>query len=388
MATRIDLRVPQINVNDRQVGIAHWYVGPGDPVRKDDPIVDLETSKATFTLESECEGFIRPLHPEGRILTTGEILAHVYAELSDLENDPIPEEIEPTGRGPHAASASEFGFTRLSAAARAYVEARGIDTTRLAGRGLITRRLLEGEPRRSPSPGPPATSADLIGTSSPPGPLQNLRSEELSRAKRLEIQALTQGQSGGINSALTVRFHSAPLRDYLEEQGLLNGQVLPIILYETAQLLRKFPRLNAFYHDGKIHYYDAVHIGIALDLGTGLLVPVIRDADQQVPADLQTAVVEAALKYGRKKLTADDLSEGTFTLTDLTSQNIEQFHPLINAYQSAILGIGGDASADGFPMTFTIAFDHRVLTGLEVAQFLKELRKRTLTYAALGEIQQ
>jgi 2-oxoglutarate dehydrogenase E2 component (dihydrolipoamide succinyltransferase) len=207
-----------------------------------------------------------------------------------------------------------------------------------------------------------------------------LRSEKVSKSKKLEISLLTAGQSGGINSSLTVQFNSASIRQTLQELNSLNGQMLPLILFELARLLEEYPAFTGYYENEKIYYYDRIDLGLAIDLGKGLKVPVIRGANQLSPTELLEAITDFATRYLDNQLSVEDLTGGTITISDLSSENILHFQPLVNQNQSVILGIGGDSSIEGYPMTLTIVFDHRILAGREVALFLNALKSRLLSY--------
>ena len=116
-------------------------------------------------------------------------------------------------------------------------------------------------------------------------------------------------------------------------------------------------------------------------MGKGLKVVKIENADILMPVDFYAKSLESGLRYMRNKIKLEDMVGTTITVSDLSGMNIMYFHPLINGYQSAIIGIGGDASQPGQPMTINMTFDHRVSSGREAASFLNELRSRILKYA-------
>jgi 2-oxoglutarate dehydrogenase E2 component (dihydrolipoamide succinyltransferase) len=212
------------------------------------------------------------------------------------------------------------------------------------------------------------------------GPSHTLRSENIPLPKRMEIQALTAGQAGNINSSATVTFSSASLRQLLREKGQLSGEVLPLILYELAKLLRERPEFTAFYSDNRVWFHDEVNLGVAIDLGKGLKVVTLKEADRLMPVDFAERLLDCSLRYMGNQLEAHDVTGSTFTVTDLSSENVLYFQPLVNMDQAAILGIGGDSDQEGHPMSLTLAFDHRVLTGRQASQFLNELKQRLLNY--------
>ncbi|HEU0118092.1 MAG TPA: 2-oxo acid dehydrogenase subunit E2, partial [Alphaproteobacteria bacterium] len=215
---------------------------------------------------------------------------------------------------------------------------------------------------------------------------QAARHERLSLAKQAEVAALTQGESGNINSRHSIFFNSASIRERLMADQALGGNIQPLILYEIAQLLKSNPQFTSYFSDNAVHYYDRVDLGVAFDLGKGLKVTTIREADQLKPIDFAKKTLDIGMRYLRNALTQEDLSGSTLTVTDVSGLNILHFHPLINGHQSAIIGIGGDAAQPNHPMAIHITFDHRVMSGREVGTFLGELRTRILSYAPAEEL--
>ena len=136
------------------------------------------------------------------------------------------------------------------------------------------------------------------------------------------------------------------------------------------------------YYDGKkVYYYDEVNIGVALDLDNQLKVPVIQKADGLSIADLEQKIAYFIDCYLDNKFSYKDLTAGSFTVTDLSGENIFSFQPLINGLQSAILGIGMDSELPGKPMTLTMVFDHKVHSGAAISNFLNQLKFRLSKYS-------
>lgn len=424
--------VPRVNTNDDEVEIVHWYVKNQEFVEKDREIVDLESSKAVVSIESEASGYILTHGRVGDTVRVGIPLATFYSELSELEAalrgestsqsnqtsqiheskaalPVILEEQVSIAEMPQPATISEdganskelqaapkekatesvqevekpsFNFTRFSQSAKEYIERNNLDSSRFEGMGLVSVEVIEEILGLKPSPVPPSSSPQTPPQiESPAANKGSLRSEKVGKSKQIEISLLSAGQAGGINSSLTVQFNSTGIRKTLEEVGSLSGQILPLILFEFSHLIEEHPAFSAYYEAGQIYYYDRVDLGLAIDLGKGLKVPVIRNANLLSPVELLETINNYAIQYLENRLAASDLMGGTVTVTDLSNEGILHFQPLLNQNQSIILGIGGDSSIDGYPMTLTIVFDHRVLAGREVALFINTLKKRLLSYA-------
>ncbi|MFO1250841.1 MAG: 2-oxo acid dehydrogenase subunit E2 [Inhella sp.] len=386
-------RTPRINTNDDQVQLVAWRVAPGDYVEAGEEMADVETTKAVVAVEAERSGYLSPLVAVGEIVAVGAPLAWI-ADSADavlsvpaaepaasvaepaLSPPPAPS-ITPAAGGislslqvPAAAAAptAELGSSRLSPAAQRRAQELGLSGDQLAGRGLLTLRDIEALAAR-PSP------REARGRPIPSG------GQPLSLAKRAEAAALQLGAAGGIVSHLTVQFPSSGIRRRLEREGLFDGQPLPLILYELARLLGQWPQLNAWCDGERVYPHPELRIGLALDLGQGLKVVQLPGLERQLPAQIHAQVQEAAQRYLDQRLRPEELEGSSFSVTDLSSLDVLQFRPLINGRQSAILGIGGDSQAPGWPMSLTLAFDHRCSNGREVGLFLQALRERLLAYA-------
>ncbi|MCW3012014.1 MAG: 2-oxo acid dehydrogenase subunit [Solirubrobacterales bacterium] len=145
-----------------------------------------------------------------------------------------------------------------------------------------------------------------------------------------------------------------------------------LVVRAAALALRAHPGANGAYVDGEVHLYPRVNVGVAMAVPGGLVVPAVYDADVKDAYEISAAVRAAAELARRKKLTRELLADATFTVSNLGMFGIEDFDPIVNAPQAAILGVGA-ASADG-RMRLSLGCDHRVLTGAEGAPFLATLR--------------
>ena len=205
----------------------------------------------------------------------------------------------------------------------------------------------------------------------------NVRSEPLSRAKRTEAKYLRSGLEGTLASVVTV---ACPTRGFRQVFG---ADATPLIVFEVARLLRKYPAFNAYHDEGSACYYDEVNVGFAVDAGRGLKVPIVKGADSKGVAAIGLEMRDLVVDYLEDALPVEALSGGTFTLTDLSGEGVTAFHPLINRGQSAILGI----CAESFPgggregtFNLVLAFDHQLAEGRSAAQFLGDLRDRLMSH--------
>jgi 2-oxoglutarate dehydrogenase E2 component (dihydrolipoamide succinyltransferase) len=379
------VQAPRINTNDNQVGVVVWHVEDGDFVEIGQAIVDLETSKAVVTVDAAHTGYVRRLAKQGEILRVGANLMLVADSHTDFLGEMTLAPMSPASDGTEKSSAIEFSTVRFSAAALRLIQSSGLKQSDFTAAGLVTQSMVANrinpsaksmKRRTRASQVAPRVKTPQIRT----GPIVP-REEGVSLGKRAEIEQLLSGESGQINSTLSVYFDSADVRARLKAMGSFDGSISPIILYELSRLLLQWPQFTAYYENELIHFYDRIDLGIAVDLGKGLKVVRIKDADLLTPQQIFEQTIDFGMRYLENRIKPDELVGSTITVTDLSGLDVLHFRPLINGKQSAILGIGGDSFMPGFPMSINMAFDHRVSNGREAALFLKELRARVLSYA-------
>jgi 2-oxoglutarate dehydrogenase E2 component (dihydrolipoamide succinyltransferase) len=380
--------VPTINANDESVIVVRWLVTEGAEIAAGAPLVDVETTKSVVTIDAPIAGRVRRGAAEGAEVAVGAEIARIEgSEIAQAAEEPAVARANESAQGggagddptelaqsetpaslavasplvPPPVSAERSGAVRLSREAQRLVQERGLDVPRLLpnASGLVTAEMLRAAVR----------GASATGT----GPAEpRLRRERVPADKRAEIAALREGAADGLRSSLSVYFDSEPVRAAL---GSGPG-VLAHLLAEVARLVAAQPAFAAWHEGAATIFHDAVHLGVAMDLGEGLRVVTLRDAAACDAASLEAQLAERMLACQERRLTPEEASGSTFTVTDLSGLDVLHFEPLLNGKQSAILGVGGDATLPGHPMSLTLAFDHRVLTGRQVAAFLRELRAR------------
>lgn len=409
---------PRINTNDDRVEVVTWHAAQFDLVRSGQDLLDIETSKSVVTLAAEREGFLDQLVGPGTVVRVGDPLYRTADSLEEIADrtrgglDPADTaaradlDAPPLAAAPGLSTESDSlhmaryhvpssgrtqdsGLprlartgTRFSNAAREAMKLKGLSEDAFIDAGLVTGRSIlaryDSSPARTALTQQAGASNDPERVTVPVADL-NTRHERISLAKRGEIEALAVGQSGNINSTLSIQFDSAPIRRRLAAERICGGSIQPLILFEAARLLKAWPQFTAYFNDG-VHFYDRVDLGLAVDLGHGLKVVTIKDADSLMPMQIYEKILDIGNRYLERQLTVDELSNSTITVTDLSALDILHFLPLINGRQSAIIGIGGDGEQGGHPMSLIITFDHRIANGREVAVFLRELRSRILSY--------
>jgi 2-oxoglutarate dehydrogenase E2 component (dihydrolipoamide succinyltransferase) len=348
-----EIRLPLEHPNDTEAEIIQWLVDDGQWVDAGTDLLEVESTKAVNVVDTESSGYVRRHVAVGDAVTTGAVLARVHPTVEELAAD-MPHAQPPDGAGADGAG------VRFSAEGLRELTAHGLSPAVFRGRGLVTAQLVRE-----------FAAAEADGAAGP------VRRHPIGPAKLTEISRLSAG-AGALASALTVRFDSARTRAALHRQEPVQPLVLAVLIQGVAQLLREFPELNACFADRHVAHYTRVNVGVAVDLGQGLRVPVLKDADRMDPVEITIALLDAMAAYHERRLSSDDLAGGTVTVSDLSGEDVFEFHPLINQDQALALGVGGDSRLPGHPMTITAVFDHRVSSGRTVAAFLGRLKAHLL----------
>ncbi len=363
---------PHEFVNDESVLLVQWLVKDGEKVSQGHPLVTIETSKATLDIEAPAAGYVRFDVPKGTEVKIGEVLCYI----ADSPTAPMPVTASHSASAPKKQRPSAVlpaTTTRFSSNASTLLKKHGLTEEQFAGKGLVTAedvlKLVNGHKVAESRIPLPSTGVPI-------------RVEELPRRKRIEGKYLMAGQNAA-SSLVNVICSTRGLKAATQTHPELRGGPLPLILHEAARLLRKYPIFNAFYDDGKVHYYEAVNIGIAMDAEHGLKVPVLTNADRRSIPEIRMEVENFVLSYLDDTLPVQALADGTFTVTDLSGEDVYSFAPLINQGQAAILGIGAEYFPPGLSegaFNLMLAFDHRLTEGRTAAAFLKDLRDRLAAY--------
>ncbi len=404
MSEVIPVPIPLENVNDEAVTLNAWLVADGEYVAEGQGLAMLETSKANVEIPAPASGYVRHNFQIGSEMEIGAILCYITQSLSDISAESLKSDkfinpqpsalagdasshlsnLSPTPPPTRIAEPLEVSekadhqATRFSHKAQRLIEERGMDSNRFAGRGLVREidvqealGIVGSATLVKPSNNSACSRASVTATPGVP-----FSTEELPRAKRLEIKMLAVGAANTLTSCVTVSCRTRGLRALARQSTELQVNAPAIIVYESARILRSFRELNGFYADGCANYYEEVNVGYALNAGEGLKVPVIRRADEKSLLEIASQLDESLVGYVGGTLTPEDLSGGTFIVTDLFSEDVATLTPLISQGQSAILAVGGEVFASGT----NEGSDHQMADGRRAAKFLNELRRRLSGY--------
>ncbi len=384
--------MPRLGWNMEAGTVVEWLKRDGDPVKAGEYLFLVESDKATTEVESLDSGILRIPGNALRVgeeLPVGTVLAYLVQE-----GESVPAEQQAAGgrrqaangaRQPSTLSPQSSVLSPLPAASPRAIRVAGelgVDWTRLTGTGgggrIVERDVRAAfERAATAAPVPPAPEARIA----PPGQMRRIIGERMARSAYTAAPVTLTTEADA----------TALVRLRTELAGALAGGDAPAPSYDdlfvrlVAVALREFPDLNASLADGGIVRHDAVHLGVAVDTERGLLVPVIRDAHTK---SVQSIASESARLIERARAgTAahDDLTGGTFTITNLGMYGIDAFTPIINLPECAILGIGRivarpvvvDEDAETVAVrkrvVLSLTFDHRVVDGASAARFLKRV---------------
>src|SRR5918998_893530 len=389
MAT--ELKVPTLGMDMEEATVVRWLVEEGAEVEKGDPVLEIDTDKTSFEIEAPAGGTIRNLGGEpGETLPVGATLAYVTAAG---EEPPSPEEEtaeaapEAVGSTPGAgrqraverrvSAGSEDGRkVRASPAARRAAAEIGVPIESVSGSGprgrIYLSDILEMEPE-----------APAVEPTAP----QTVTREPLSRVRRLGAERTARSFSEVPHFYLTRDLDADRLGELLERLRRRMDpapSVTDLLALAVSRTLRDHPRLNARYAgDGELELNERVNLGIAVATEAGLVVPVLERADALSLRELAPKARDLVRRAREGKLSPEELSGGTFTLSNLGMMGIDSFDAIINAPEAAILAVGRVRTVPDWRkekwvpkrvISGTLSVDHRVADGADGARFLTDLQ--------------
>jgi pyruvate/2-oxoglutarate dehydrogenase complex dihydrolipoamide acyltransferase (E2) component len=388
--TAMDVLLERETANDETATVVAVFVASGTKVEKDEPLFDIENSKATQEVVAPEAGIVIHSLAVGQTVEFGVPIARIEPASSaapgavpppdeTLAKPPVPPAPAANVAVIPAAQKRPPGKQHVSQAAAALMAELGLTSAAFAADFITVRdvRAAAGLAPSGPGAAPPPATPPPAAPSPSRTETQPLNAgQAVSPRKRAEIDVLSHGAGGTMLSVLGTSLGRMaiprPAGDFL------GSAITDLVIYEAARLMRKHPSLNAFYDDGRIIRHDAVHAGIAIDSGGQLVVYGIEHADRLGLPEVAQAIADAVGRYVAGGLTAAELTRATFTVTDLSAEPLDFVLPLLPRGQSCILGVTRDDA--GFRIF--AGFDHRVTEGREVAVFLGELRRRLLSFAS------
>lgn len=382
--------IPKLGMTMKDGTVQRWLVAHGAEVNSGAPLFVLTTDKLDVEVEAEATGIVHHVVAEGTTLEPGGRIAWILAPgegppEGTAAPSPSPASATPPASPPAPTRAAPPVIGRLVATpvAKRLAAEVGVDLARVAGSGpggRITKEDVEAAAAAQPST-PPATSVG-VPVAGQRIPLTGMRGVIAQRmtASLQEMAQLTLGFDVEMDAV-------EKLRDLLRADSERTGAPIPgytdFVVKAVALALRDHPRCNATVNDGAIELLSDIHIGVAVALDNGLVVPVVRNADRLPLLELARETRRLSEAARSNTLTLDEMSGATFSVTALGMHGIDFFTPVVNPPNVAILGVGRVRDGIRFTkkhrpkrrreLTLSLTIDHRAIDGAPAAQFLRAI---------------
>jgi len=389
----IEVKVPQLPESVTDATLVTWHKKPGEAVGRDENLVDLETDKVVLEVPAPAAGVIKELRVQnGATVTSGQVLA--ILEAGEAANTQAPksaakDEPKPTETKAASAAAAATGG-KLAPAAKRMVEEHKLDAGQIAGSGR-DGRISKGDviqhintkdaapAAKAPAKAPAVQLPQVSGS-------RNEQRVPMTRLRARIAERLIQAQS---TAAMLTTFNEVDLtavneiraryKDKFEKAHGVKLGYSSFFIKAAIEALRKFPSVNASIDGNDIVYHEFYDIGVAVSTERGLMVPVLRNAEAMGFADIESGVGAYAQRARDGSITLDELTGGTFTITNGGVFGSLMSTPILNPPQVAILGMHKiqerpmvvDGQIKVRPMMYlALTYDHRIVDGRESVQFL------------------
>jgi 2-oxoglutarate dehydrogenase E2 component (dihydrolipoamide succinyltransferase) len=391
----IEIKVPQLPESVADATLVTWHKQAGQTVSRDENLADLETDKVVLEVPAPVNGVLKELRiVAGTSVTSGQVLAVLEEGAAATA---APAAAKPAAPAPATAPAAKAAPAaaandKLAPSVRRMVEEKHLDPAKIPASGK-DGRITKGDvvefldkpaaaaPAKAAAPaaGPVAGAAGRQDQRVPMTRLRARIAERLLEAQQTQAQ-LTTFNEIDLKAVMDVR---AKYKDSFEKKHGVKLGFMSFFVKAAVEALKRFPVVNASVEGNDIVYHEYYDIGVAVSTDRGLMVPVIRDADLKSYADIEKEIGAFAVKAREGKITLEDLTGGTFSITNGGTFGSMMSTPIVNMPQSAILGmhatkerpvvINGEVVIR--PMMYVaVSYDHRIIDGREAVQFLVAIK--------------
>jgi 2-oxoglutarate dehydrogenase E2 component (dihydrolipoamide succinyltransferase) len=409
----VEVKVPQLSESVAEATLLAWHKKEGEAVQRDENLIDIETDKVVLELPAPADGVLaRVMKGDGGIVVAGEVIATIDTEAKGAMAKgaavaasappavrPEPAAVPPTAPPLPAAARQD---ARLMPSARKLVEEQGVDPTKITGsgrEGRITKAdVMETIARPQPAaataapaarpvlpPAPTPVSVDKIVAGRPEQrvPMSRLRARVAERLVQSQSTAAILTTFNEVNMQPVMDLRKRYQERFEKEHGVRLG-FMSFFIKAAVYALKKFPIVNASVDGNDIVYHGYFDLGVAVGSPRGLVVPVLRDADQLSFAEIEKKIAEFGKRAQEGKLTIEELSGGTFSISNGGVFGSMLSTPIINPPQSAILGIHATKDRPVVesgqivirPMNYlALSYDHRIIDGREAVLSLVAMKE-------------
>lgn len=393
-----EVKVPVLPESVSDATVAAWHKKAGDSVRRDENLVDLETDKVVLEVPAPCDGKLLEIKAEsGETVTSDDILAIIEAgEVADepAEQGSEADEKTPTESDDDNAS-SKAADADLSPAVRRLVEENSLDPAKIKGTGrdgrLTKEDVLSHLKSASKSGGEQSAAKSAPATAPAPAGARPEERVTMSRMRGRIAERMMEAQS---TTAMLTSFNEVDLKAVMDmrkqhkeafekKHGVRLG-LMSFFVKAACEALKKHPIVNASVDGNDVIYHGYADVGIAVSTEKGLVVPILRNAEQMSFAEIESGIRDYATKAREGGLTMDDLSGGTFTITNGGVFGSLLSTPILNPPQSAIMGLHTikdravvvDGEVVARPMMYiALTYDHRIIDGKDAVLFLVAIKE-------------
>lgn len=379
----IEIKVPAVGESINEVTLVKWLKADGEYAERDEVIAELESEKATFEINAEQAGAVKHIAAEGATLAIGDPVCTIDTSAPRPEGkSAAPAPVPAAAPAPAPAPSAAAKDVKATPVAAAIMADKKVDTTAVTPTGANGRILKQ----------------DVMNALSHPGRTpgitlfsRNEKAEKMSVLRKTISRRLVEAKN---TTAMLTTFNEVDMsyimdvrkkyKDTFKEKHQVGLGFMSFFTKACCYALQKFPAVNAYIDGEQIIYHDYCDISIAVSAPKGLVVPVIRNAESLGMAEIEKAVVDLATKAKNNKLTVEEMSGGTFTITNGGIFGSMMSTPIINIPQSAILGMHNiverPVAINGQvvirPMMYVaLSYDHRIIDGRESVGFLVTVKQ-------------
>jgi 2-oxoglutarate dehydrogenase E2 component (dihydrolipoamide succinyltransferase) len=390
---QIEVKVPALSESITEATLVSWHKREGDAVKRDENLIDIETDKVVMELPAPADGVIvKVIKADGSIVSAGEVIAMIDTEAKSAAPAPAAASIAMPAATP-ARAAPAAGAAASPAAAKIAAE-NSVSTADIAGTGRggrVTKEDVVNRVSGAPAASP-AAAAKPVAAAMPLAqgerteqrvPMSRLRARIAERLLQSQATAAILTTFNEVNMAPVINLRNLYKEKFEKTHGVKLG-FMSFFVKAAVHALKKYPIVNASIDGNEIVYHGYYDVGIAVGSDRGLVVPILRDVDRMSIADIEKKIAEFGQKAKDGKLTIEDLSGGTFSISNGGVFGSMLSTPIINPPQSAILGVHATKERAVVengqivirPMNYlAMSYDHRIIDGREAVLSLVAMKE-------------